>query len=114
VYQSNSKQSNEAIATRGWIQTIRTSKHCSFIELNDGSHPKNLQIVVDNDKLTPENSTGLLTGASISIKGKLTFFKNKSSGEDLPEIQCDQLELVGPSDGSYPVQKKFHTKGWFT
>jgi asparaginyl-tRNA synthetase len=110
VYQ-NKNQSKDTISTRGWIQTIRSSKHCSFIELNDGSFPKNLQIVVDNDKLTPTNSSGLLTGASIEITGKLNFFRNKSTGEELPEIHCDQITLIGSSDGSYPVQKKFHTKG---
>lgn len=100
---------NSTINTHGWVQTVRTSKNCSFIEINDGSTSSNLQIVVDNEVLNSDQAGQLHTGASIKIDGNLVYHYNKKMQTKLPEIHCTKLEIVGESSGNYPIQKKYHS-----
>ena len=103
-------QPKQSIRAKGWIQTVRNSKYCSFIELNDGSNHQNLQVVIDNEYLSKEQTLDLQTGASIDVEGDLVFHFNKKAKKHLPEIHCKDLKVIGKSDESYPLQKKFHSR----
>ena len=94
------------ILVQGWVRTRRDSKDFSFIELNDGSCLRNLQIIA---KSTLANYTAvqhLITGASIAVKGELVASQGKGQSW---EVVADKVEIVGGSDDSYPLQKKGHT-----
>jgi asparaginyl-tRNA synthetase len=98
----HSKPSSTPFTVCGWIRTLRDQKSFGFIELNDGSCLSNLQIVA-----APAHLTGLSTGASIRVTGRLT----ESPGQNQAvELHADTVELLGacPAD-RYPLQKKRHT-----
>ena len=96
----------EQIFVQGWARTRRDSKDFSFIELNDGSCLRNLQIIARNTLPNYAAVQHLITGASIAVRGKLVASQGKGqSWEDV----ADEIEIVGASDDSYPLQKKGHT-----
>ncbi len=87
----------------GWIRSVRDQKTFMFIELNDGSTLKNLQII-SNDKSL---SASLTTGASISVTGTLVESPGKNQAL---EMQADSIQVFGlASTETYPLQKKQHT-----
>jgi len=96
----------EAILVQGWVRTRRDSKNFSFIELNDGSCVRNLQIIAKDSLVNYSEIQHLATGASISVRGQLVASQGKGQSW---EVNARQIEIVGPSDESYPLQKKGHT-----
>ncbi|MGI8481578.1 MAG: OB-fold nucleic acid binding domain-containing protein, partial [Chthoniobacterales bacterium] len=96
----------EVILVQGWVRTRRDSKNFSFIELNDGSSVRNLQIIAKDSLVNYSEIQHLATGASISVRGQLAASQGKGQSW---EVIAGQIEIVGPSDDSYPLQKKGHT-----
>ena len=95
-----------AILVQGWVRTRRDSKDFSFIELNDGSCLRNLQIIARNSLANYVEVQRLTTGASIIVRGGLVASQGKGQSW---EVVADKVDIVGPADDSYPLQKKGHT-----
>ena len=95
------------VLVMGWVKTRRGSKKFSFVVLNDGSCPANLQIVVDNSKIDADTLKQVTTGASVAVRGHLAESGGK---EQAYELQAESIEVYGeaPAD-TYPLQKKGHT-----
>ncbi|NNM67450.1 MAG: asparagine--tRNA ligase [Spirochaetales bacterium] len=90
----------------GWVRTKRETKELAFLELNDGSCQKNLQLVVDRNEWSAV-LTGVSTGASVRAKGSLR--PSPAPGQKW-ELAVVALEVVGPADPqTYPLQKKRHS-----
>jgi asparaginyl-tRNA synthetase len=96
----------DSIQVQGWIRTRRDSKDFSFIELNDGSSLRNLQIIAKNTLPNYPAVQRLTTGASIIVGGALV--PSQGIGQKW-ELIADKIEIVGIADDSYPLQKKGHT-----
>jgi asparaginyl-tRNA synthetase len=96
----------EAILVRGWVRTRRDSKDFSFLELNDGSCLRNLQIIAKNTLPNYAAVQRLITGASIAVRGALVPSQGKGQSW---EVVADSFEIIGASDDTYPLQKKGHT-----
>ncbi|HTE91546.1 MAG TPA: OB-fold nucleic acid binding domain-containing protein, partial [Terriglobales bacterium] len=94
------------ILVQGWVRTRRDSKDFSFIELNDGSSLRNLQVIARNTLPNYATVQRLITGASIIVRGALVASQGKGQNW---EVVADELSIVGASDDSYPLQKKGHT-----
>ena len=98
---------NKQITVRGWVRTIRDMKALGFIELNDGSCFKNIQIVLEEEKL--ENYSSIIkqnVGAALVVTGMLKI----TDGAKQPfEIVADTITIEGESVPEYPLQKKRHT-----
>jgi asparaginyl-tRNA synthetase len=97
----------DVILVQGWVRTRRDAKGFSFIELNDGSCLRSLQVIAD--AALPEYAEvvqKLTTGASVSVRGRLVASKGKEQGW---EVVAEQVTLVGTADATYPLQKKGHT-----
>src|SRR5438067_8382514 len=94
------------ILVQGWVRTRRDSKDFSFIELNDGSSLRNLQIIARNTLPNYSAVQQLTTGASIAVNGALVASQGKGQKW---ELVADKFEIVGTADDSYPLQKKGHT-----
>ena len=95
------------ITISGWVRTIRVSKNFGFIELNDGSFFKSLQIVIEQDKL--ENFAKLAklnVGAAISATGILEL---TPEAKQPFELKADLVVIDGESLPEYPLQKKRHS-----
>src|SRR5436309_11390174 len=102
----NKTASDASILVQGWVRTRRDAKDFSFIELNDGSSLRNLQIIARNSLPNYAAIQCLITGASISVGGALVASQGR--GQQW-ELIADDVTLVGASDESYPLQKKGHT-----
>src|SRR5689334_19646087 len=101
-----SKVPIDAINIQGWVRTRRDSKDFSFIEANDGSTLRNLQIIARNTLSNYSAEQRLATGASISVNGALVASQGKGQKW---ELVADAIEIVGGADETYPLQKKGHT-----
>jgi asparaginyl-tRNA synthetase len=101
-----SEKAFDSILIQGWVRTRRDAKSFSFLEINDGSSLKNLQVIVDAslpDYVFVEKAT---TGASVSITGKLVASQGKGQSW---EVTADSLTVVGEAEPDYPLQKKGHS-----
>ncbi len=96
----------DSIFLAGWVRTRRDSKAFSFLELNDGSCLKGIQVVADAGIPGYDDITKMTTGASVRVEGKL--IPSQGAGQAW-EVQAQSLTLVGSADESYPLQKKGHT-----
>lgn len=106
LYRNKEAHVGQTVKVAGWIRTSRMSKNFGFIELNDGSFFKNMQIVLD-EKLENFKEIGKLPiSSSILVEGELV----STEGAKQPvEVHATKVEVEGMSDSSYPLQKKRHT-----
>ena len=97
----------DPILVQGWVRTRRSSKKVHFLELNDGSGPETLQVVVDANLPTAEEAGQAATGAAVSVQGALV--ESPGKGQKW-ELQASEVRLLGGADPeSYPLQKKRHS-----
>jgi asparaginyl-tRNA synthetase len=95
------------ITLRGWVRSRRDSKEVTFIELNDGSRFKSMQLVVDAGTIPDETLKQVTTGSSLSATGKLV--ESPAKGQAV-ELKVDAIHIYGSADPqTYPLQKKGHT-----
>ncbi len=107
LYRETERYAGQEIQISGWVRTIRVSKNFGFIELNDGSFFKNLQIVIEHDKLDNYAELGKLNvGAAITAKGTLA---ETPDAKQPFELKADEVVIDGTSTSDYPLQKKRHT-----
>ncbi len=102
-------QPGETATICGWVRTRRDSKQgFSFVEINDGSCMKNLQVVIDADvEGYHEHLKDLTTGASVRITGEV---KDSPGQGQRVEMQAGNFEVLGLADAeTYPLQKKRHS-----
>lgn len=106
IYRNTDNYIGNKVTIEGWTKTVRDSKTFGFLELNDGSFFKNIQVVFD-DKLSNFSEISKL---SISSSVKVTGSLVKTDGAKQPfEIKADSVEIYNVSDSDYPLQKKRHT-----
>lgn len=103
LFASSDKYSNGSVTVCGWVRTARESKIISFIELNDGTCLRNIQLVIDK-----ENAKTVFTLPSVGTALKVTgnFVPSERNGY---EIAVTDMEVLGECPADYPLQKKFHT-----
>lgn len=95
------------ITVSGWIRTIRVSKNFGFIEVNDGSFFKNLQIIIEDNKLENfQTLSKLNVGAAITATGILVL---TPEAKQPFELKADKVVIEGTSTPDYPLQKKRHS-----
>ncbi len=101
-----SKTPIDYVLIKGWVRTRRDSKAFSFIEVNDGSCLKNIQIIADNALSNYKDITRLSTGSAVVVFGKLA--ESKGSGQKW-ELVAEKIKILGSAPETYPLQKKRHT-----
>ncbi len=97
------------VTVRGWVRTRRDSKDVCFIEVNDGSCLKNLQVIIDLTVAQPiaEELARAHTGASVEVVGTLVESPGKNQ---TVELRATNLRVIGDApQESYPLQKKRHS-----
>lgn len=106
LYRSSGEYLNKSIKVSGWVKTERTSKNFGFIELNDGSFFKNLQVVFEEGLENFNDIAKLSVGSAISVEGLLV----ESPGAKQPfELKAEKIIVEGLSTPDYPLQKKSHS-----
>ena len=100
---TNAELINQTVTVCGWARTSRNSKNMAFIELNDGTSLKHLQIVIDK-ALDIDYEDALRLGSSLKVTGTVV-----ASRQDSVEINAASIEVLGSCPLEYPLQKKRHT-----
>jgi len=102
IFSEKSKKSDIRIG--GWVRAFRGNR---FIELNDGSSPKNIQCVVNTETTDTEILKNISVGSSLIITGNVV--KSIGSGQKI-EIAVNDISIIGKSDPEkYPIQPKKHS-----
>ena len=92
---------------QGWVKTRRSSRSVTFVQVNDGSTLRDLQVVVAEDSPSYAVANSLTTGCSVSVVGDVV--ESQGKGQQF-EIQAKELHLLGTAEPeTYPLQKKRHT-----
>ena len=107
IFADQEQFGGQTVTVCGWARTIRDMKSFGFIELNDGSCFKNLQIVMDAGVLDNyKEIAGQNVGAALIVTGKVVL----TPGAKQPlEVKADAIAVEGPSTPDYPLQKKRHS-----
>lgn len=106
LFTNTDKYVDKEISVSGWIKTLRDSKSFGFIELNDGSYFKNVQIVFDDALSNFEDIKKLTIISSLKVTGKVV--KTETAKQPF-EIHSTSIEVIHLADSNYPLQKKRHS-----
>ena len=106
LYRQKENFENKTITVQGWIRTNRGSKKFGFIELNDGTFFKNLQVVYEDTLEDFKDISKYSIASAISVAGK--FIITEDAKQPF-EIHAEKITVEATSDPSYPLQKKRHT-----
>ena len=107
IYADSDRFGAQQVTVGGWVKTIRDMKTFGFIELNDGSCFRNLQVVMDANSL--ENYKEIAAqnvGAALIVTG--TVVLTPEAKQPL-ELKAETIAVEGPSTPDYPLQKKRHS-----
>ena len=103
VLRSDASYIGTDVTVCGWVRTSRDSKNVAFLELNDGTSLKHLQIVLDKETM-PDVSAFMPIGTSLKVEGTLV-----ASERNGVEVNAKAVTVLGSCPGEYPLQKKRHT-----
>ncbi|MBS9776257.1 MAG: asparagine--tRNA ligase [Fusobacterium sp.] len=106
IFREQEKFLNQEVELFGWVKKIRDQKKFGFIELNDGSFFKGLQIVFEDNLENFDDISRLSISSTIKVKGKLV--KSEGKGQDL-EVKAENIEIYQKADLAYPLQNKRHS-----
>ena len=106
LYRNTDTYDSKIVTVSGWVKTIRDSKNFGFIEINDGSFFKNVQIVFDTELDNFDDVRKLSLSSSIICTGK--FIKTENAKQPF-EIKAQEIKIINQADLDYPLQKKRHS-----
>jgi len=106
IFKEKEKYIDQEVVINGWVRTLRSSKNFGFIELNDGTFFKSIQVVFADKLKNFDDIAKTTIGSSLVVEGKL--IKSPAEGQEF-EIQASKIEVVGLADADYPLQKKKHS-----
>lgn len=106
LYRYAENYTDKQVQLTGWVRTVRDSKTFGFIELNDGSFFKGVQIVFDDQLTNFKEVTKLAISSSIKVVGDFIITPHAKQPF---EIKATNIVIVGSSNIDYPLQKKKHS-----
>lgn len=106
IFDSPLQFADQEIFLNGWVRTTRKQKQFGFIECNDGTTFKNLQLIYDESIPNFNEAVHLTVGSSIQVNGKLIL---TPEGKQPFEVRVSSLVVEGKAPADYPLQKKRHT-----
>jgi asparaginyl-tRNA synthetase len=106
LYRNSENYKDQQVQISGWIRTIRDSKTFGFLELNDGSFFKGIQIVFDEQLDNFKEVSKLPISSSIKVIGD--FLLTPQAKQPF-ELKATEIVIEGTSNVDYPLQKKRHT-----
>ncbi|MCK9439288.1 MAG: asparagine--tRNA ligase [Patescibacteria group bacterium] len=106
LYRQSDKYIGQKIKIGAWVRTVRTSKDFGFIEINDGSFFKSLQVVFDNSLTNFSDIEKLSVGSSLEVEGVLV--ESPAAGQSF-ELKAESINILNLAPVDYPLQKKRHS-----
>ena len=98
---------NKEVVLEGWVRNNRNQSNFGFIDFNDGTYFKNLQLVYDKDLKDFDKISKIRVGSALRVKG--TIIKSVGSNQS-HEMKVSSVEVLGDSSEDYPIQPKRHTR----
>ena len=106
LYKNFKDYENKEVTVEAWVKTVRASKNFGFIEINDGSFFKNVQVVFNSDLSNFAEVSKLTISSSIKVVGTVVVTENAKQPF---EIHANTVNIFNLSDNKYPLQKKRHS-----
>ena len=107
IFRTQETYKDQKIEISGWVRTLRASNAFGFIEVNDGTYFKNVQVVFESEKIDNyKEISSLNVGAAITVKGTLVLTPDAKQPF---EIKAEEIFVEGESTPDYPLQKKRHS-----
>lgn len=106
LHKNTASHLNKNLTIGAWVKTIRSSKDFGFIELNDGSFFKGLQVVFASSLVNFSEIEKLPIGSALEVEG--TLQESPAAGQAF-ELQASKITVLGASAEDYPLQKKRHS-----
>jgi len=106
LHRETSTYLNNNITIGAWVRTVRSSKEFGFMELNDGSFFKGVQVVFDNTLANFSEAEKLSVGSSVEVEGVLV--ESPAAGQTF-EIKATRVTILNQAPEDYPLQKKKHS-----
>ena len=106
IYRNTEKYAGQIITIEGWVRTLRASKAFGFIEVNDGSFFKNLQVVFEEGLKNFAEISKLSISTAIRVEGELILTPDAKQPF---EVKAANIEVESGSHKDYPLQKKRHS-----
>ena len=107
IYADMEAYGGKTVTIGGWVRNLRDSKAFGFIDLNDGSYFKSIQVVFEREIVANyDEIAGQNVGAALVVTGKILL----TPGAKQPmELKAEKIEVEGTSTPDYPLQPKRHT-----
>ncbi|MDR1913808.1 MAG: asparagine--tRNA ligase [Clostridiales bacterium] len=106
IFKQSSLFLNKEVKVGGWVRTVRDNKSFAFIELNDGTFFKSLQVIADMELDNFQDIVKLGVGSAVTVEGIIV----ESQGQKQAiEITASRIIVEGTSALDYPLQKKRHS-----
>lgn len=102
---TNPELIGKKVTVCGWVRTSRDSKNMAFLEINDGTTLKHLQIVIDKEKMS-DIAEFMKLGTSLRVEGELV---KSVVAQNSVEVNAGSIAVLGTCPPEYPLQKKRHT-----
>ncbi|NLL53010.1 MAG: asparagine--tRNA ligase [Peptococcaceae bacterium] len=106
IFASAEQMLGREVELAGWVRTVRVSKDFGFIEFNDGSQFKNLQIVFDNNLENFSAIAKLGVGSALTVQGTIVPSPGKNQAL---ELKAEKIIIENACPNDYPLQKKRHS-----
>ncbi|WP_033828436.1 asparagine--tRNA ligase [Bacillus andreraoultii] len=106
LYRNQENYKDKTVQLSGWIRTLRDSKTIGFMELNDGTFFKSVQVVFEESLDNFKEITKLPISSSVLVEGEFVLTPEMKQPF---EIKATKICIEGLSDGDYPLQKKRHS-----
>lgn len=106
LYRDTKNYLDKNIKVNGWVRTVRASKAFGFIELNDGTFFKNMQVVFEEGLENFDEITRLTISSAISVEGIIV---ESPGAKQSFELKASKIVILAESAPDYPLQKKRHT-----
>ena len=98
---------DKEVTLMAWVRTNRAQAQFGFLNINDGTHFDNLQVVYDNNLSNFEDVSKFRVGVSVEVKGKVVLTPNNKQPF---EIHASSVTMLGDCPENYPIQPKRHTR----
>ena len=107
LFSEIAKYEGKEVTLEGWVRNNRNQSNFGFIDFNDGTYFKNLQLVYDKDLKDFDNISKIRVGSAIRVEGKI--IKSEGNGQS-HEMKVSSVEVLGDCPEDYPIQPKRHTR----
>ena len=106
LYRATPDYLDKEVSVAGWARTVRSSKDFGFLELNDGTFFKGLQVVFTTELANFSEVEKLGVGSSVAVRG--TLVKSPAAGQPF-ELKAQSVAIISAAPADYPLQKKKHS-----